>query len=205
VGNRQERKAGEIEPVASPLRIIGGTLRGRTIEYSGDQRTRPMKERTREAVFNLVGPSIRASHAIDLFAGAGALGLEAISRGATRATLIERHFPTARLIERSAEQLGVREKIEVIASDVFFWGRKHDPLVGQPLVVFCTPPYALYVERGPDFVSLLTKLIDEAPSESRFIVEADERFDFSCLPHSESWDVRQYAPAFVGMYVKLEE
>lgn len=197
--------AGEIEPVASPLRIIGGSLRGRTIEYSGDPRTRPMKDRTREAVFNLVGPSIRGSHAIDLFAGAGALGLEAISRGATRATLIERHFPTARLIERSAEQLGVREKIEVIASDVFFWGRKHEGLGDLPLAVFCSPPYALYAERGPDFVTLLTKLIDEAPLESRFIVEADEHFDFSSLPQAESWDVRHYAPAFVGIYVKRDE
>ena len=190
--------------MASPLRIIGGSLRGRTIEYSGDQRTRPMKERTREAVFNLVGPSIRDSHAIDLFAGAGALGLEAISRGATRATFIERHFPTARLIEQSAAQLGVQEKIEVLASDVFFWGKKHERLGDAPLTVFCSPPYALYAERGPDFVTLLSKLIDEAPLESRFVVEADERFDFSCLPHFEKWDVRRYAPAFVGMFVKRD-
>src|SRR5919199_1250279 len=76
------------------LRIIGGTLRGRKIKYSGDVRTRPMKDRVREAVFNLLGPQVSGSHAIDLFAGTGALGFEAISRGALRATFIERHYPT---------------------------------------------------------------------------------------------------------------
>ena len=53
------------------LRIIGGTLRHRKLLYSGDQRTRPMKDRVREAVFNLVGPVVVGQHAIDLFAGTG--------------------------------------------------------------------------------------------------------------------------------------
>src|SRR5205823_2176218 len=75
------------------LRIIGGRMRGRKLVYGGDQRTRPMKDRTREAVFNLLGPGVTGTHAIDLFAGTGALGLEAISRGAESATLIEQHFP----------------------------------------------------------------------------------------------------------------
>src|SRR6478736_322408 len=82
------------EPVVG-LRIVGGTLRGRKLQYSGDVRTRPMKDRVREAVFNLLGPQVAGSHAIDLFAGTGALGIEAISRGATKATFIERHLPTA--------------------------------------------------------------------------------------------------------------
>ena len=54
---------------------------------------RPMKNRVREALFNLIGPSIKGKHAIDLFAGTGALGLEAISRGAVSATLTEQHYP----------------------------------------------------------------------------------------------------------------
>src|SRR6185369_13778531 len=86
--------SGEVPVVG--LRIIGGKLRGRKLQYSGDLRTRPMKDRVREAVFNLLGPGVKGSHAIDLFAGTGALGLEAISRGAAQATLIERHLPTSR-------------------------------------------------------------------------------------------------------------
>ena len=54
------------------LRIIGGSLRGRRLQYTGDLRTRPMKDRVRESVFNLIGPAVVGSHAIDLFAGTGA-------------------------------------------------------------------------------------------------------------------------------------
>ena len=107
-----------------PLRIIGGEMRGRTILYSGDQRTRPMKDRLREAVFDVLATAVKGKHAIDLFAGTGALGLEALSRGATRATFIERHFPTARLIERNIASLGVTERATVYAGDAFLWPRQ---------------------------------------------------------------------------------
>src|SRR5690349_8416360 len=74
MAKRQPSKAGQSPEENGPkgVRIIGGTMRGRTIEYSGDPRTRPMKDRTREAVYNLVGPSVKGTHAIDLFAGTGA-------------------------------------------------------------------------------------------------------------------------------------
>ena len=64
------------------LRIIGGQFRGRKLQYSGDPRVRPMKDRVREAVFNLVGPDVRATHAIDLFAGTstGSKGRERFTR-----------------------------------------------------------------------------------------------------------------------------
>jgi 16S rRNA (guanine(966)-N(2))-methyltransferase RsmD len=199
-----ESTTNDAQPVVSPPRIIGGSLRGRSFKYSGDLRTRPMKDRTREAVFNLLGPAVRGAHAIDLFAGTGALGFEAISRGAARATFIERHFPTARLIEENAALLGVSDKIAVVASDTFFWGRRHDPLGDEPIAVFCSPPYALYEERGPDLVSLIGRLIEEAAAGSRFIVEADEGFDFASLPASEAWNVREYPPAIVGIHVKPE-
>ena len=80
-----------------------------------------MKDRVREAVFNLLGPAVVASHAIDLFAGTGALGLEAISRGAVRATLIERHLPTCKLIEQNAAPLGVGDQVDVQFADTFKW------------------------------------------------------------------------------------
>src|SRR3989304_1596677 len=62
------------------LRIISGRFRGRKLQYSGDRRTRPMKDRLRETVFNIIGDEVLGAHAIDLFAGTGALGLGAISR-----------------------------------------------------------------------------------------------------------------------------
>lgn len=116
----------EVEQAASGplrLRIVGGQFRGRKLKYSGDRRVRPMKDRTREAVFNLIGPSIQGTHVWDLFAGTGAMGLEALSRGARSATLVERHLATARLIRTNVELLGVEARAHVVNSNVFVWAR----------------------------------------------------------------------------------
>ena len=181
------------------LRIIGGTMRGRKILYAGDPRTRPMKDRVREAVFNLVGPSIRGKLAIDLFAGTGALGLEALSRGAARAVFIERHFPTAALVRRNAEQLGVGGQCEVVPGDAFIWARRPAQWGDSAWVVFCSPPYDLYQDRQADLLALLNRLAADAPPQSALVVEADERFDMTLLPRAAEWDVRHYPPAVVGI------
>src|SRR5262245_31340913 len=134
--NRNESaEGGNDEPVVG-LRIIGGTMRGRKLQYSGDIRTRPMKDRVREAVFNLLGPQVAGSQAIDLFAGTGALGLEAISRRAAQATFIERHLPTANLIMGNATAFGVAERIRVVFGDAFRWTANFKPEGDQALTVF---------------------------------------------------------------------
>ena len=182
----------------SELRIIGGEFRGRKLEYAGDPRVRPMKDRLREALFNLVGPAIKGKHAIDLFTGTGAIGLEAISRGATQATLVERHFPTARIARENAAVLGVSEQTEVVTADTFLWAR------GQPTrtdawAVFCSPPYDFYIDRAAEMIDLIGSLVNRAPSQSVVVVEADRRFGFEALPHPERWDVRSYPPAVIGL------
>ncbi len=183
-------------------RIVGGRFRGRKLLYSGDWRVRPMKDRLREAIFNLVGPAIRDKHAVDLFAGTGALGLEAISRGAERATLIEQHFPTAGIIRRNVELLGVEEIARIVTSNVFIWQKRGLELGPAAWAVFCSPPYDFYVERTEEMLELIGGLWGSAPAESIFVVESDRRFDFGSLPEPQTWDVRSYPPAVVGICVK---
>ena len=104
--NRDRRAKGVKESDSqTKLRIIGRRLGGRQIQYSGDQRTRPMKNRVREAMFNLVGPWVKGTYTIDLFAGTGAVGLESVSRGSVGATLVEKHFPTARIFQENVRSL----------------------------------------------------------------------------------------------------
>jgi 16S rRNA (guanine(966)-N(2))-methyltransferase RsmD len=184
----------------SYLRIIGGSFRGRYIRHAGDPHVRPMKDRVREALFNLVGPSIKGTHAIDLFAGTGALALEALSRGSAYATAIERHFPTARVIQENAEHLGVLARVELVTSDTFIWARRAKfPIGREPWLVLCSPPYRLYLERAADVVGLIERLLAAAPSTSIFVVEAVGAWDWSRLPRADQWDVREYAPAVVGL------
>ena len=184
------------------LRIVGGRFRGRRLHYSGDRRTRPMKDRLREAVFNLLGPAVTQKHAIDLFAGTGALALEALSRGAAHATFIEQHYPTAEILSRNIAALGVEALCEVVTANVFAWFRRRPDLGPTPWLVFCSPPYDFYINRADEMLALLGGLIASAPNESIFVVEADERFDFGLLPAPHAWDIRRYAPAMIGIYRK---
>ena len=157
MARRRQRQA----PVG--VRIIGGKFRGRKLEYSGDLRTRPMKDRVREALFNLLGHGVEGKVAIDLFAGTGALALEALSRGATRAVFIEQHRPTAQTIQRNAATLGVEAIVDITSANTFLWAKRLPDLGTVPWVVFCSPPYEFYVGRKDDMLQLLNHLIQRPP------------------------------------------
>lgn len=209
------------------LRVIGGRFRGKKLAYeplvqSGKQPTsdrstlvtRPMKHRVREAIFNLVGPSVADKHALDVFAGTGALGLEALSRGSAKATFIERHVPTASVVRQNISTLGVEEQSDVLITSAFVWCKRDLDLFSQeqtnpPWLVFVSPPYDFYVDRAEEMLDLITLLLKHAPDSSIFVVEADDRFSFDALPHgvradrhSDGWDVRTYTPAVVGLLRK---
>lgn len=197
--NAAHDRPGELpREAAAGVRIIGGTLRGRKLVHQPDERTRPMKDRTREAVFNLIGPSVQGKHVIDLFAGTGALGFEALSRGAASTTMIEKHFPTAAIIRQNAALLKVTDRVTVEPANSLIWAQRQVP--GEiPWLVFCCPPYALYVERADEILLALSRLFDAALVGSMFVVEADARFDLSRLSASIDWDVREYPPAVIAL------
>lgn len=188
------------------LRIVGGRFRGRQIEYSGDPVTRPMKDNIREALFNLVGGWVKEKVVFDLFAGTGAMALEALSRGAVRAFLIERHIPTVRIINQNVQSLDPELPVEVATSDTFFWVRQflkaQVDIPSQPWLVFCCPPYAFFEERQEELLKMIADLMEIAPEESIFVVESDSRFAPESLPQPEAWTVRKYSPAVVSIFRK---
>jgi 16S rRNA (guanine966-N2)-methyltransferase len=213
---RKNAEAGPRRPGAAPdaheteVRIIGGKFRGRRLRYHGDPIVRPMKHRTRESIFNLISTECGGRHAIDLFAGTGALGLEALSRGAASATFIEKHVPTARIVEENIHTLGVADQSQLLVTSAFLWAKRDLPsAVASPptevgWLVFCSPPYAFYTERHAEMLELIGRIQEYAPPGSILVVETNEEFDFAtfrgALPASEQWDVRAYAPAIVGVW-----
>lgn len=180
------------------LRVIGGNMRGRGFRYNGDAGLRPMKDRVREAVFNLIGPAVRGKEVIDLFGGTGAMAFEAISRGAVSARVIERRFPNAKLIEENASSLGISERVAVQAGDTFIVSKQLAPPAG-PALIFCCPPYDFYLERTKEMLALIAGMCEIAPPFSLIVVEADSRFDASLLPNAGDWDVRTYPPAVIAL------
>jgi len=188
-------------PASSPavLRIIGGRHRGRQLVYSGDRVTRPMKDDVRESLFNLVGGWMEGKWVVDLFAGTGAVGLEAVSRGAAKATLVERHFPTARLIRENVTALGEESRVSIETSDALFWSRQclksGQTPSDAPWAVFCCPPWPMFMHQRPEIVELITTWYRALPPESVLIVESSQEFDPRHLPDAEAWRVRDYPPA----------
>ena len=123
---------------ANTLRIIGGDWRGRRIRFSGQGGIRPTPDRVRETLFNWLMDKVRGSRCLDLFAGSGALGLEALSRGAAHVTFVERDRENAaRLRETTA--LLAPGRATVVEADALAW------LQGRPEtcdIVFLDPPFA---------------------------------------------------------------
>ncbi|MBR5711606.1 MAG: RsmD family RNA methyltransferase [Thermoguttaceae bacterium] len=188
------------------LRIIGGTFRGRKLEYAGDMRVRPMKDRVRESVFNLVGTDVKGKFVLDLFGGTGAVCLEAISRGAVGGQIVEMHFPTAKTIKKNVETLGLADVVNLHTGNVFIWNKKRDALPQDiPWAVFVCPPYEFFISRWDDLSELIRSLLEQAPTGSLFIVESDQRFDWEnvkALTPGSDWDIRAYPPAVVGLIKK---
>jgi 16S rRNA (guanine(966)-N(2))-methyltransferase RsmD len=122
------------------MRVISGIYRGRVLKSPSDTRTRPTSDRLRETLFNILAPRIGDSRFLDLCAGTGAIGIEAISRGAAFATFVDRSKKACALIEENLDRLGVPEtETEVLNADAEnFTGRTHS--VGWDLIFF-DPPY----------------------------------------------------------------
>jgi 16S rRNA (guanine(966)-N(2))-methyltransferase RsmD len=96
------------------MRIIAGEFRGRRIEAPAGESTRPMLDRVREALFSTVQDWMDGARVLDLFAGSGSLGLEALSRGAERARFVERSTPALAILRRNVQVLGVEDRARIV-------------------------------------------------------------------------------------------
>jgi len=123
------------------LKLTGGTLRSRRVSAPRGRAVRPTPARVKEALFSILASAGRLDGArvLDLFAGSGALGFEAISRGAASVTFVEAHKPTAAALARTARDLGVAEQCNVVALPA---ERALRALPGSFDLIFADPPYA---------------------------------------------------------------
>jgi 16S rRNA (guanine966-N2)-methyltransferase len=145
------------------LRIVAGELGGRRLATPPRRSAavRPTSDRVREALFSILG-DVRDTRVLDLFCGTGALGLEALSRGAAHATLVDTHTALAR---RNVADLGVGERCQVVRADARAFLRRTRRAFD---LVFCDPPYRLADRLEGDLDSLIPKRL--APG-GRLIVE----------------------------------
>jgi 16S rRNA (guanine966-N2)-methyltransferase len=154
------------------VRVIAGRLGGRRLKAPRGRSTRPTSDRVREALFSMLGPLDGVS-VLDLFAGSGALGIEALSRGAAKVVFAERDAAAAGALNENLTALGIgREQGELRRGDALRAlesarerGEKYD-------LVFIDPPYRRAPDWGPELSALLPPLL--APA-ARVVVESDRR------------------------------
>jgi len=182
------------------VRIIAGSVGGRVLRAPKGMATRPTSDRVREAVFNiLTSRSAPPERVLDLFAGSGALGLEAVSRGVGRAVFVEQHAATARLIRDNARELGFDGQIDVRSQRVDdFLARTSPTPFGW---IFLDPPYADAAGLGRA-LGALGPFVDDS---SLVIAEHDGK-----LQPAESYaglalcDRRRYGQCAVSFYTSVK-
>ena len=121
------------------MRIIGGAFRGRTIVAPKDARVRPTGDRVREAWMSILQASLPGARILDLFAGSGALGLEALSRGAASATFVDLNPPSLAAIAANIATLGLEAQVVIHRGDALRFAEQVEP--GAFDVAFADPPY----------------------------------------------------------------
>jgi 16S rRNA (guanine(966)-N(2))-methyltransferase RsmD len=162
-----------------PMRVIGGELRGRRIEAPPGLQTRPTAARVREALFSILG-DLEGVRVLDLFAGSGALGIEALSRGARYATFVDNGDAAVRAITLNRERLGLEERSQLVQADLRTAAL---PAAHGPYdIVLIDPPYAEARGFGE---ALARSLPDVLAVGARVVIECDHRAPLSlALPLS---------------------
>ena len=128
------------------MRVIAGTCRSRRLKSLNTPNLRPTSDRLRETLFNILSPRISGAYFLDLFAGTGAVGIEAISRGAQEALFVENHPPAAKLIRENLTSLGIKSGAAVLQLDALaalekIQQRQKDSVFAYDFI-FLDPPYA---------------------------------------------------------------
>ena len=181
------------------MRIITGTLKGRKINIPGTLNVRPTSDRTKEGLFSVIEARryIRDADVLDLFAGSGNLGIEAISRGASSVLFVDNDHYNIRHIEKVGKEFGISDRIRTAVSDVA------DFLSGPPIpydIIFCDPPYDY-----PQMEEMIDWVLsgEWLKKEGWFVLEHDKRHDFTGHPHC--FFSKAYGRTIVTIFLEQEK
>lgn len=165
-------KAGKTQQLNGQLRIIAGAWRGRKLNFSEREGLRPTTDRVRETLFNWLQVDISGSRCLDLFAGSGALGFEAASRGAARVVMVDNQIETANTLKANIDLLSAQQA-EVVCSDAISYLSNCNEVFD---IVFIDPPYRA------DVIAQCCELLESEQclsDHAKIYVECDAKQDLS--------------------------
>ena len=183
------------------VRIISGKLKGKMLDYPKGRDTRPTMQQTRAAVFDSIGLALRGAVMIDLFAGAGAVGIEALSRGAGFVHFVEVDPRAVKLLERNLHKCALGpDRARVHPLSVFDFLAGSGELLSGAGLVFADPPYD-----GEDARTLLAILCGMRYADSCLLV-LEHRKDLSVenSPGLERTKIKKFGRTWVSFFVPVE-
>jgi 16S rRNA (guanine966-N2)-methyltransferase len=181
------------------LRIVAGSLRGRKLTCDVNPQVRPAPQRVREALFSILGNAVPNRPFFDLFAGTGAVGLEALSRGARPVVFVERDFRVAGQIQKHLRAFDVADQASIVRADVYHWAERWQP-PAEPVTLFLGPPFADFEQRLESLQILMADLQTKVAGDSVLALQSETPFQVSQL--AGAWDVRRYGRNQLMIWVK---
>ena len=183
------------------IRIVAGSLRGRKLTCTVNANLRPTPQRVREALFSILGNAVPERPFIDIFAGTGVIGLEAMSRGASSVVFIERDFRLIGDLERHIAEFGLNDQARIVRTDVYRWiERWHAP--DEPVTLFLSPPFRDYEQRLDELLSVIAQLQERVQPGSVIVLQAESKATLEGLPVRAEWDERRYGRNLLLIWVK---
>jgi len=163
------------------MRVIAGSARRLPLKTVPGLGTRPTSDKIKETLFNIINPDVYNSSFLDLFAGSGAIAIEALSRGAKDAVLVENNRNVVKVIEDNLKFTKLNDKARVFTTDVYGAIRVLHTKGEKFNIIFMDPPYDKEYEKQ---VLLMPEFIDLLDEDAVVIVEASKETDFSFIENT---------------------
>jgi 16S rRNA (guanine966-N2)-methyltransferase len=180
------------------MRIISGTAKGHKIQCPKGSGTRPTSDRVREAIFSILGERVIDARILDLYSGTGAMGLEALSRGAREAVFVEKDRKVTRFLSANIEACGFKEMTRIVVKDVGAFLKPVDNGTDFD-IIFADPPYA--GNEGSLTLSALSKRVKSLQRCLVVLEHSPENEPGPAPPGMEAIDSRRYGNVCVAFYV----
>lgn len=180
------------------MRVISGRAKGRKLKMVPGETTRPIMDRVKENLFNILGYAVRGTRWLDLFAGTGQVGIEALSRGASQVVFVDNAWPAIRTVKANLEHTKLSQGAEVVRADAFAYLRR-----------FSSRPFDLVYVAPPQYQEMwiaVLRLLDERPSryltaEGMVVVQIDPKeYRPLALSNLTLVDERQYGNTQLCFY-----
>src|SRR6476469_9917521 len=154
------------------MRIIAGEFRGRRLLAPEGDATRPITDRVKQSLFDILSPQIEGATVYDCFAGTGSMGLECLSRGAKEAVFFELDRSAGTLLRKNIETLKVADRSRIVSSDIFRFFTSKMPVSNADLI-FLDPPYRFLTERADALRTLAKQLGERLKPDGLIILRHD--------------------------------